>query len=63
LLKKYPGDDKVSVVVNNGSRIYRMDLPDTEVKYTPQLHKKLIEILGSGGVSVVSVNGNGNGIS
>ena len=63
LLKKYPGDDKVSVIVNNGSRIYRMDLPDTEVKYTPQLHKKLVEILGSDGVSVVSVNGNGNGIS
>ena len=62
VLKKYPGDDKVGMVVNNGSRIYWMELPDTEIKYTSQLHKKLVEILGSNGVTVVSSNGTSNGI-
>ncbi|MDD4230182.1 MAG: DNA polymerase III subunit alpha [Dehalococcoidales bacterium] len=61
VLKRYPGSDRVGMVINNGSRIYRMELPDTEIKYTPQLHKKLAEILGSSGVTVTSLNGTGNG--
>jgi len=60
ILKKYPGMDRVVLVVNNGSRIYRMDLPDTEVSYSAQLHKKLADILGQKGVSVERANGPGS---
>jgi hypothetical protein len=49
--------------VNNGSRIYRMDLPDTEVKYSTGLHKKLVEILGANAVTVVNASGTNYGIA
>ncbi len=63
LLKKHPGEDRVELVVNNGSRIYRMDLPDTEVKYSTGLHKKLVEILGANAVTVVNASGTNYGIA
>ncbi|MDD3264420.1 MAG: DNA polymerase III subunit alpha [Dehalococcoidales bacterium] len=61
VLKKHPGDDRVGMIINNGSRIYHMDLPDTEVKYSSKLQKQLAEILGTQGVTVVSLNVAGNG--
>ncbi|MDX9803254.1 MAG: OB-fold nucleic acid binding domain-containing protein, partial [Dehalococcoidales bacterium] len=61
VLKKHPGDDRVGMIINNGSRIYHMDLPDTEVKYSSKLQKQLAEILGTHGVTVVSLNVAGNG--
>jgi DNA polymerase-3 subunit alpha len=58
LLKKHPGMDRVNMIVNNGVRTYKMELPDTEVNYTPQLHQKLVKILGEKAVTVEPGNKN-----
>ncbi len=53
LITSSPGADDVSMVVNNGNRIYHMELPDVKVRYSPAFYKKLVSILGQKGVEVV----------
>ncbi len=51
-LKRSPGLDRVSLVINNGSRIYHMEIPDLQVNYTDSLGKKITAIAGTGAVKV-----------
>ncbi len=51
-LKEFPGDDDVSLCVNAEERVFNVKLPNTG--YCPELHQRLVELVGEGGVRVES---------
>ena len=54
---EYPGRDRVHIKIRTNGRLVRMDMP-ISVGYSPDLHRRLDDMLGPGRVSV-EANGNG----
>ena len=51
-LLEYPGSQRVHLEVSTGGRRVLMDLPMISTDYSPELHKRLEELLGDGTVHV-----------
>jgi DNA polymerase-3 subunit alpha len=49
-LRQFPGQDEVNLCVANGDKIFRLKLSNVTTNYCPELHKRLVELLGEDGV-------------
>ncbi|MFC1989469.1 DNA polymerase III subunit alpha [Chloroflexota bacterium] len=52
VLKDFPGPDKVSLCVNSEGRIVNLDFSNITIKYCPELHQRLVELVGEGGLGL-----------
>ncbi len=58
-LQEFPGNDRVYLVIINGTGTVTMDLPKYPVSYSSEFHKRMAELVGDDGVTVRQiVNGN-----
>ncbi len=55
-LRQFPGQDKVNLYVANDDKIFKLKLPNVSIDYCPELHKRLVELLGEDRVRL-EVNG------
>ncbi len=51
-LKDFPGQDEVSLNVNNEERIFKLKLSNINITYSPELHRRLVEMVGEDGLRV-----------
>lgn len=51
-LKKFPGQDAVSLRVINGEKIINLKLSAMPTGYCPELHQQLVELVGEDGIRV-----------
>jgi DNA polymerase-3 subunit alpha len=52
MLEQFPGEDKAYLAIANIIGTVRLDLPTLNVRYCPELHRQLVEIMGEGGLSI-----------
>jgi len=52
IFKSYPGKDEVSLRVVNGTTITNLKLPVLFVGYSPEMHRRLVDMVGEQGVFV-----------
>jgi DNA polymerase-3 subunit alpha len=55
-LKGFPGRDEVKLSVTNEERVFNLKLSNILINYCPQLHQRLVELVGEEGLKV-EVNG------
>jgi DNA polymerase-3 subunit alpha len=53
-LKDFPGDDEVNLCVANGGRIINLKLSNVYTNYCPELHQRLVELVGEEGLKVAT---------
>jgi hypothetical protein len=53
-LRAFPGDDEVNLCVTNGERVFNLRLSNIYINYCPELHQRLVELVGEGGLRVES---------
>ncbi|MBA7666053.1 DNA polymerase III subunit alpha [subsurface metagenome] len=51
-LKDFPGQDEVSLRVTNGEKIINLKLSSMHTGYCPELHQRLVELVGEDGIRV-----------
>ena len=51
-LREFPGQDEVSLRVTNEERIVNLKLSNMRTGYCPELHQRLLELVGEGGIRV-----------
>ncbi|MBI2980492.1 MAG: DNA polymerase III subunit alpha, partial [Chloroflexi bacterium] len=51
-LREFPGSDEVTLCVKNEDRVENMKLAAVPISYCPELHQRLIELVGEEGVRV-----------
>jgi DNA polymerase-3 subunit alpha len=49
-LKEFPGQDEVSLRITNEARVINLKMPDMSISYCPELHEKLVRLVGEGGI-------------
>jgi len=52
-LRGFPGQDEVSLCVTNGEKIINLRLSNIYTNYCPELHHRLVELVGEEGLRVV----------
>jgi DNA polymerase-3 subunit alpha len=52
VLKGFPGLDEVSLCVTNEQRVFNLKLSNVYINYCPELHQRLVELVGEGGLRV-----------
>jgi DNA polymerase-3 subunit alpha len=52
-LRSFPGEDEVSLCVTNGEKIINLRLSNIYTNYCPELHQRLVELVGEEGLRVV----------
>jgi hypothetical protein len=50
ILRSYPGHDEIKLKVANGNKITHLRLFDIHADYCPELHGRLVEVVGQGGL-------------
>jgi len=51
-LKDFPGEDEVRLRVINEEKVVNLRLPDIWTNYCPELHRRLVELVGENGVKL-----------
>ncbi len=51
-LRDFPGQDKVSMCVINEGKVFNLKLSNIAVGYCPELHQRLVELVGEDGLEV-----------
>ncbi len=51
-LRGFPGEDEVNMCVVNGDRVVNLKLSNIYTNYCPELHQRLVELVGEGGLKV-----------
>jgi DNA polymerase-3 subunit alpha len=51
-LEQFPGEDKAYLAITNGISTVTLDLPALGVRYCPELHRQLAEIVDEAGLSI-----------
>jgi DNA polymerase-3 subunit alpha len=51
-LRDFPGRDEVNLCVTNGQRVFNLRLGNIFTNYCPELHQRLVELVGEGGLRV-----------
>ncbi|MDD4874065.1 MAG: hypothetical protein PHE15_03735 [Dehalococcoidales bacterium] len=46
ILRDYPGDDDVSIIVDNGTKVFKIKMPNMHIGINGKLQSHLAEILG-----------------
>jgi DNA polymerase-3 subunit alpha len=54
-LRRYPGQDRFSFLVFENGKRFLMDFPNDTTGITPDLIRKLIDMVGEGNVSVTPI--------
>ncbi|MBE9512634.1 MAG: DNA polymerase III subunit alpha [Chloroflexi bacterium] len=49
-LKEFPGQDEVSLRITNEARVINLKIPNMSISYCPELHEKLVRLVGEGGI-------------
>jgi DNA polymerase-3 subunit alpha len=52
ILRGFPGEDEVNLCVINGEKIINLKLSNIHTSYCPQLHQRLVELVGEEGLKV-----------
>ncbi|UCG55174.1 MAG: DNA polymerase III subunit alpha, partial [Dehalococcoidia bacterium] len=52
ILRDYPGYDEANLMVDNGKKVFKLRLSAMRVDYCPQLHQRLIEIIGEDAIKL-----------
>jgi DNA polymerase-3 subunit alpha len=52
VLQGFPGRDEVNLCVTNGQRVFNLRLGNIYINYCPELHQRLAELVGEGGLRV-----------
>ena len=50
ILRRFPGEDEVNLCVINGEKIINLKLSNIYTNYCPQLHQRLVELVGEEGL-------------
>jgi DNA polymerase-3 subunit alpha len=45
VLKQFPGQDRVYLIIVSGERTTKLEVPDITIEYSPELHRHLIDII------------------
>jgi len=53
-LRVFPGEDEVNMRVDNGDRVVNLKLSNIYTGYCPELHQRLVELVGEEGLRVVT---------
>jgi len=56
-LRDFPGQDEVKLCVTNGEKIINLKLANTYIDYCPELHQRLVELVGEEGLRLESIDG------
>jgi DNA polymerase-3 subunit alpha len=51
-LRSFPGDDEVNLCVTNEERVFNLKLANILINYCPELHQRLVELVGEEGLRV-----------
>jgi len=51
-LRGFPGEDEVNLCVTNEQRVFNLKLANIYTNYCPELHQRLVELVGEGGLRV-----------
>jgi DNA polymerase-3 subunit alpha len=51
-LRGFPGEDEVNLCVTNEERVFNLKLANILINYCPELHQRLVELVGEGGLRV-----------
>jgi len=54
-LKEFPGQDKVSLRITNEAKVSTLKLSNLTITYCPELHKRLVELVGEGGIELETI--------
>jgi DNA polymerase-3 subunit alpha len=54
ILKDFPGQDEVSLQVTNEDKVFKLKLPNLTTNYCPELHQRLVELVGEEGLRLES---------
>jgi DNA polymerase-3 subunit alpha len=52
ILRRFPGEDEVNLCVINGEKIINLKLSNIYTNYCPELHQRLVELMGEEGLKV-----------
>jgi DNA polymerase-3 subunit alpha len=52
VLRGFPGRDEVNLCVTNGDKVINLRMSNIYVDYCPELHQRLVELVGEGGLRV-----------
>jgi hypothetical protein len=52
ILKDFQGQDEVNLCLINDERMVNLKLPDIQINYGPELHQRLVEMVGEDGLRV-----------
>jgi len=52
IMKDFPGYDEVSLRITNGEKVFTLKLPDLTIDYSPELHKRLVGVVGEKGINI-----------
>ncbi len=55
-LKEFPGQDEVKLCLTNGEKIINLKLSNIYTNHCPELHQRLVELVGDGGLRVETTN-------
>lgn len=55
-LRDFPGTDEVKLSMTDGERVINLRLSNMYINYCPELHQRLVELVGEDGLSLESVN-------
>ncbi len=56
ILRDFPGQDEVSLRVTNEDKVFNLKLPNLTINYCPELHQRLVELVGEDGLRVESTD-------
>jgi DNA polymerase-3 subunit alpha len=56
ILRDYPGYDEANLMVDNGTKFFKLRLSAMRVDYCPQLHQRLIEVIGKDAIQLETEN-------
>ena len=54
VLKDFPGKDEVNLCVTNEEKVINLKLPNRYIDYCPELHQRLVELVGEEGLRLES---------
>ncbi len=46
ILRDFPGNDEVSLMIDNDKKLFKLKLPGVRIDYCPELHRRLAELIG-----------------
>jgi DNA polymerase-3 subunit alpha len=53
ILSGFPGEESVHLAIRDSSGVTKLDVPNITTKYCPQLHERLISLVGEEGLTVL----------